>query len=74
MTQKSFIEKMMDKWFGNDSQSDYPNLSSDERRRVKREQMTVPVTITSASGESTDALARNISPIGLFVEPSMELN
>ena len=48
MTQKSFIEKMMDKWFGNDSQSDYPNLDSDERRRVKREQMTIPVTITSA--------------------------
>ena len=70
MTQKSFIEKMMDKWFGNDSQSDYPNLDSDERRRVKREQLTIPVTITSAKGESRDALARNLSPIGLFVETS----
>ena len=64
----------MDKWFGNDSQSDYPNLDSDERRRVKREQMTIPVTITSASGEIKDALARNLSPIGLFIETSMELN
>ena len=74
MTQKSFIEKMMDKWFGNDSQSDYPDRDSDERRRDTREQMTIPVTITSTSGESRDALARNLSPIGLFVETPMALN
>ena len=42
MTQKSFIEKMMDKCSGNDSQSDYPNLDSDERRRVKREVLDDP--------------------------------
>jgi Tfp pilus assembly protein PilZ len=74
MTQKSFIEKMMDKWFGSEPQGDYPQLDSDERRRVKREQMTIPVTIGLPDGETRDALARNLSPIGLFIETSLELN
>ena len=73
MTQKSFIEKLMDKWFGSAPQSDQGDLEADERRRVKREQMTIPVLITSADGDAREALARNLSPIGLFVETSMEL-
>lgn len=73
MTQKSFIEKMMDKWFGSEPRDDYPNLDSDERRRVKREQMTIPVSICQDGGEPRDALARNLSPIGLFIETSIEL-
>ena len=74
MTRKSFIEKMMNKWFGSEPQGDYPELDSDERRRVKREQMTVPVTLGLPDGESRDALARNLSPIGLFIETSVQLN
>ena len=65
---------MMDKWFGSEPQGDYPQLDSDERRRVKREQMTIPVTIGLPDGETRDALARNLSPIGLFIETSLELN
>lgn len=65
---------MMDKWFGSEPQDDYPQLDSDERRRVKREQMTIPVTIGLADGDTRDALARNLSPIGLFIETSLELN
>lgn len=64
----------MDKWFGSEPQGDYPQLDSDERRRVKREQMTIPVTIGLPDGETRDALARNLSPIGLFIETSLELN
>ena len=65
---------MMDKWFGSEPQADYPELDNDERRRVKREQMTIPVTLGLPSGENREALARNLSPIGLFVETSMELS
>ena len=76
MSDQSFLEKMMNKWFGSEPVTSSSSTTSeeDERRRVKREEMTVEVALTTPAGESHKAFARNLSPIGLFIETPLTLN
>ena len=63
MTKKGFLARIADKLKG----------SSDagvtlERRRARREEITIPVNLTVGHRKIGQARARSLSPIGLFIE------
>jgi hypothetical protein len=64
MKEKGFFGKLVDRLKGGDSESSIQL----ERRRAKREEISIPVKLTVGHRRIDGARARNLSPIGLFVE------
>lgn len=66
MKEKGFFGKLVERLKGGESESTIQL----ERRRAKREEISIPVKITVGHRRIDGARARNLSPIGLFVETS----
>ena len=64
MKEKGFFGKLVDRLKGGESESTIQL----ERRRAKREEISIPVKLTVGHRRIDGARARNLSPIGLFVE------
>ena len=64
MKEKGFFGKLVDRLKGGESESTIQL----ERRRAKREEISIPVKLTVGHRRIDGAKARNLSPIGLFVE------
>ena len=64
MTEKGFFGKLVDRIKGGEPES---NIQL-ERRRAKREEISIPVKLSVGHRRIDGARARNLSPIGLFVE------
>ena len=61
---KGFLAKLAERFKGGASSSDVEL----ERRRAKREEISIPVRLRAGHRRIDNARARNLSPIGLFVE------
>lgn len=64
MKQKGFLGKLIGRLKGGDAESRIQL----ERRRAKREEISIPVILSVGHRRVDGARARNLSPIGLFVE------
>ena len=64
MTEKGFFVKLVDRIKGVEPES---NIQL-ERRRAKREEISIPVKLSVGHRRIDGARARTLSPIGLFVE------
>ncbi len=61
---KGFLAKLAERFKGGMGSSDVEL----ERRRAKREEISIPVKLRAGHRRIDNARARNLSPIGLFVE------